>query len=200
MAQLPQNKRGYIRGVVGAVVTRVNSDGTPDGGATPYGVKTIQSIPYDAEVVAGERANHRGGDRLLASVKDPDTVVGITLTMKDARFDAHAIETIIGGTLIEVAEASDTRVVGWEPPTIEEQQNPVYFKLEVYARSYASRSGIEAFLKYTFAFCRATYRGENLEDGAWVIQDLAIEAAENPSDTGGIYRKEFVNALPAELQ
>jgi len=200
MAQLPQIKRGYIRGVKGAVVTAINSDGTPDAGATPYGIKTTQKIAVETEVVTGESADLRGGDKLLAHVKDPDTVVGVNLTLNDARFDAHAIEALAGGTLIEVPEDTDTRVVGWEAPSIEQQQTPPHFQLEVYATSHDSRVGVEGYVKYTFYYCRATFGGETLEDRQWMVPEIKIVCLENPSTSTGLYKKEFVDSLPAELQ
>jgi len=200
MAQLPQIKRGYIRGVRGAVVTRINADGTPDGSAVPYGIKTTQKIAVETEVVAGEAAPLRGGDKLLAWLKDPDTVVGMNLTLNDARFDAHAIEVLAGGTLIEVPEDTDTRVVGWEAPTIEAQQGPPHFKLEIYAASHNSRGGGEGYVKYTCHYCRATFGGETLEDRQWMVPEIKVTCFQNPSTSAGLYKKEFVDSLPAELQ
>lgn len=199
MPQLPQSKKGYIRGVRGLVVTRINSDGTDDAGATPYAIKTAQQVGVEVQSVGGEESVLRGGDRILTRVKDPDTIVAIKLALQNARFDAQGIETLSGGTLIEVAEDTDTRIVGWEAPTIEEQQDPPYFKAEVYAASHNARGGIEGYVKYTFYYCRATFGNETLQDKNWAIPDMSIECMENPSLTGGPYKKELVDALPAEL-
>lgn len=200
MAQLPQAKRGYIRGVRGLVVTRVNSDGTADGAAVAYGIKTAQQVGIEVQAVDGEESVLRGGDKVLARVKDPATVVGVNLTVQDARFDAKAIQTLCGGTLIEVAEGADTRINGWEAPSISDQQIPPYFKAEVYAVSHDARAGVEGYVKYTFPFCRAVGFGkETLKDKEFAVPELTLEAMENPSVTGGAYKKEFVAALPAEL-
>lgn len=200
MAQLPQNKSGYLRGVRGLVVTRINSDGTPDGAAVPYGIKTAQQVGVSVVVESGNATVLRGGDKVLAYVKDPDTVVAVNLAFQNARFDAKAIQTLAGGTLIEVAEGTDTRIVGWEAPTIEAQQNPPYFKAEVYAVNHSARGGgVDGYIKYTFYYCRATFGNETLQDQNWVIPEMNIECLENPSLSGGVYKKEFVAALPAEL-
>lgn len=199
MAQLPQIKRGYIRGVRGLVVTRINADGTPDGSAVPYGIKTAQQVGVEVQVAKGEESILRGGDKVLARVKDPDTVVGINLSIREARFDAQAIQILAGGTLVEVAEGADTRIVGWEAPTIEVQQDPPYFKAEVYAISHGSRGQMEGYVKYTFFYCRATFGNETLQDQNWVVPEMTIECMENPSLSSGVYRKEFVSSLPAEL-
>jgi len=200
MAQLPQSKKGYIRGLKGLVVTRINSDGTDDGSATPYGIKTAQQAGVEVQSVGGEESVLRGGDKILARVKDPDTVVAINLALRNARFDAKVMETIAGGTLIEAVEGEDTRIVGWEAPTIEAQQSPPYFKAEVYATDHNARGGVDGYVKYTFYYCRATFGNETLQDQNWVIPEMNIESMENPSLSGGLYKKEFVDALPAELQ
>jgi len=199
MTQLPQNKRGYIRGVRGLIVTRINSDGTDDAGATPYVMSTPQQIAIEAQVVSGEESILRGGDKLLARVKDPDIVVGVNLGLQDARIDAQGIETLAGGTLVEVIENGDTRIVGWEAPTVEAQNDPPYFKAEAYAASFKARGVVEGYIKYTFFYCRAAFGNETLQDQQWLIPELNIEVTENPALTGGVYRKEFVDSLPAEL-
>ena len=200
MAQLAQNKRGYIRGVRGLVITGLNSDGTMPVSPTRYGIKTAQEVSVEAEVVGGKAGELRGGDKVLAYVKDPDTVVGVNLGVKDARFDARALVLIGGGTLIEVVEDEDTRITGWEAPTIEDQQAPPVFQVELYAQSHGSRGELEGYLLYTFAFARGRVGNVTHSDAEWSTPELALWCAENPSTSGGVYRKEFVAALPAELQ
>lgn len=199
MAQLAQNKRGYIRGVRGCVITSLNADGTMPGTPTVVGVKTAQEIGVETEVEEGESSTLRGGDKVLARVKDPDTIVGVKLTLKDARFDAHALQAVSGGTLVTVVEGADTRVVGWEAPTIEAQQTPPVFQAEVYAQSHDARSASEGFMKYTFFFCRGVIKGASLSDKEWSAPEFNVSAQQNPSLTSGVYRGEFVAALPAEL-
>jgi len=150
-------------------------------------------------VVTGEESVLRGGDKLLARVKDPDIVVGVNLTLQDGRIDAQGIQTLAGGTLIEVAEDTDTRIVGWEAPTVEVQNDPPYFKVEVYAASFKARGVVEGYIRYTFHYCRATFGNETLQDQQWLIPELNIECMENPGLSGGVYRKEFVDSLPGEL-
>jgi hypothetical protein len=199
LARLPQIKKGYIRGVRGAVLTPLNADGTVTVGGTQYGIRTIQSVPYDVKVVEGAEDDLRGGGKILAHVEDPDVVVGLTLVLKDARFDAEAILALAGGALVEGVEGTDTRVTGWEAPTIKDQQEPPHFKLEVYATSHGSRGEIESYTRYTCHFCRATFGNENLEDRAWAVPEIRITCLENPSGAAGLYRKEFVSDLPVLL-
>ncbi len=197
MAQ--QIKRGYIRGVRGMVITRLKPDGTEDPEATPYGIKTAQQVNVSATVESGGASALRGGGRFLAYVKDPDTVVMLSLAVQDARFDAQAIEVIAGGTLIEEVVDTETHIVGWEAPDIEAQQNPPYFKAEVYATNYNAQSAVDGYVKYSFNYCRAIFGNESLQDQNWSIPEMTIEVMHNPSTQAGLYKKQFVDSLPAEL-
>jgi len=197
---LPQIKKGYIRGVRGLVITGIQADGTEqDPPATPYAIKTAQQVAVSVVSEGGNAAVLRGGDKVLAYVKDPDTIVAINLTLQDARFDAAAIKELAGGELITVQEDTEERIVGWEAPSIEAQQDPPYFKAEVYATSHGSRGEVEGYIKYTFHYCRATFGNETLQDQNWVVPEMNIEVLQNPSLTTGLYKKEIVDALPAEL-
>ena len=199
MAQLPQNKRGYVRGIVGVVITGLNADGTIPGTPTKVGIKTAQQAAVDLTVIDGEASALKGGNKVLAYVKDADTVVGGKIKLKEARFDAAAVKLIQGGTYVEVAEGADTRIVGWEAPTVDSQQTPVVFQAEVYGISYAGRGNQESYIKYTFGFCRGKLSSFGVADGEWTAPEIELEFFENPSTLAGAYRKEFVSALPAEL-
>lgn len=195
---LPQLRLGYIRGVRGAVVQSLNPDGTVVSPVVRYGIRTTQQVSVEVEVEAGEAVTLRGGDRVLTRVKDVDIVVGVNLTLQNARFDARAIELVAGGTLITVLDGGDQRINGWEAPTIVAQGTPRFFRLEVFAVNHNAAGGGDGFVQFTFPFCRATVGNETLQDQNWVIPELNIICSENPLG-GGVYRKEFIVALPAEL-
>lgn len=195
---LPQIRTGYLRGVRGAVVTAINVDGSPVSPAVTYGIRTAQQVAVERVDEAGEAAVHRGGDQILSRFKEPDTIVGVNLTLQNARFDARAIQLIAGGTLITAVEGANTRINGWEAPTFTAQQNPPYFRIEVFAANHTATGAIDGFVRFTFPYCRGTFGNETLQDQNWVIPELHIECLESPQG-GGVYRKEFIAALPPEL-
>jgi hypothetical protein len=196
-----QIKKGYLRGVVGMVITPINKDGSEMAAPTSYGIKTAQEISVENEIIEGEAGELRGGDRLLAYVRDDDTVVGVNLTLTDARFDAQALELIMGGTLIEDdTDPENPEIVGWEMPTIEEQQNKPVFRADVYVRSYNSHGVVEGYVKYAFKYCKGTVGDVTHSDTEWATPELNVWAQENPNVTGGVYKKEIVDELPQELQ
>lgn len=197
MSLTPQVKKGYVRGVKGLVITAINADGSAkDPVATPYGIKTASQVAVSVILENGAATVLRGGDKILAYVKDPDTVVAANLALQNVRLDAQAMVDLAGGTLL----SDGTSVItGWRAPTIEAQQQPPYFKAEVYAESYGASGQIEGYAKYTFGFCRATFGNETLQDKTFVIPAMKVECFENPSTGESVYGKEIVATLPAQL-
>ena len=147
MATLAQNKKGYLRGVRGVMLTVLDSDGAMPVSPDTYWVNTAQEVGIEAIVVAGESAELRGGDALLLRLEEDDVITGATLTFRDARFDAEAGTIIAGGNLVTVVEGTDVRIIGWEAPTVDEQAVRVPFQAEVYVQSFNEAGGREAYLK-----------------------------------------------------
>ncbi|MEX0975038.1 MAG: hypothetical protein WD024_06820 [Bacillota bacterium] len=193
----PQVKKGYIRGVVGLVITALQASGAAqDPAATPYGIRTSPQVGVSVVSEGGAASVLRGGDQVLAYVKDPDTIVAVNLAVQNARLDGKALQVMAGGAL--KADAGNA-ITGWTHPTIAEQQNPPCFRVDVYAKSLGAHGEIEGYVKYTFVYCRATTGNETLQDKTFTVPELKVECFENPSTGLSVYSKEIVAALPAEL-
>jgi len=198
MAILSQNKKGYLRGVRGVLITVLNSDGSMPASPTKYWIDTAQNVSVEAQVAEGETADLRGGDKFLTRVEDEDIVVGVDLTFTDARFDVEATVYIAGGSLITVTEGADERIIGWEAPTIAEQNSRTPFQAEVYVQSFDEKGGREAYLKYTFRYCKGYAPNIEHADQEWGTPEFTIKARENPATGESVYKKEFVSSLPPE--
>ena len=109
-----QVKKGYLRGVRGVLITELNADGSMPLVPEKWWIDTSQEVGIAAEVVAGESAELRGGDRLLVSIEEDDVITGATLTVRDAKFDARASVYIGGGSIItqSVAAANAYAYIG----------------------------------------------------------------------------------------
>lgn len=199
MAQLPQNKTGYLKGCRGLVLIPLNADGSMPASPERYGIKTSQTVSVEPETVDGESGELRGGDRVLARFEEHDVAVGMNLTFTNARFDAKASVIIAGGTLIEVAEGADTRIVGWEAPTVADQATRIPFQAEVYVSNFNSSGGLDGYLRYTFPYCIGYAPSIEHEDQDWGTPEFEIRARENPKTGQSYVQKQFVDALPAEL-
>jgi len=197
MTTLPQTKKGYLRGVRGVMITELEADGSMPVAPSLYWVDTAQEVGIEAVVIAGESAELRGGDRLLLRLEEDDVISGATLTFRDARFDAKAATLIAGGNLITELENGDLRIVGWEAPTIEEQADRIPFQAEVYVQSFNEAGGREAYLKYTFRYCKGNAANVSHGDRSWGTHEFTVKAKDNPSTLESTYKKEFVAELPS---
>ncbi len=304
-----QVKKGYLRGVRGVLLTQLNADGSMPLVPEKWWVDTAQEVGIAAEVVAGESADLRGGDRLLLRIEEDDVIVGATLTFRDAKFDARASVYVGGGTLItevvaavkatatigegtdgtvtierdtagvagntytvEVVEGvgnsvamsavltstdlvvtlgtdvsgdldpakntatlvaaaihaesgisatasgtggtalpvaepvknftggadSYTEIIGWDSPTVEDQATKVPFQAEVYVQSHNDQGGREAYLVYTFRYCKGNAAEISHSNRSWGTPEFGIKARENPSTGLSAHKKEFKVALPTE--
>jgi hypothetical protein len=196
MADETQTKKGYLRGVRGVLLTRLNEDGSmpEELDRELWWVDTAQEVDVAAEIVAGESADLRGGDRLLLRIEEDDVIVGATLTFRDARFDAKAAEFIGGGTLI--VDPLTDEILGWDAPTVEEQATKDPFQAEVYVQSYNEAGGREAYLKYTFRYCKGNPAEVSHSGRSWGTPEFTIKARENPATLESTHKKEFVDELP----
>lgn len=190
-----QSKKGYLRGVRGIRLIKLLETGEKPAEPEIHWIDTAQEVGVEAEVVAGESADLRGGDRLLLRVEEDDSIVGVNLEIRDAKFDAKATELIAGGTLITdpASPIGSHDIVGWEAPTIAEQADRIPFEAEVYIQAFDDQGGREAYLKYTFVFCKGNAAEITHTDRMWGTPEFEIKARENPHTNKSTYRKEFID-------
>ncbi len=195
-----QKLKGYLRGVRGLLITELEQDGSDDGAGSSHWIDTAQNVEIEAEVVEGESADLRGGDQLLLRVEEDDIIVGADLTFRDARFDAEATVLIGGGDLIdqesgehETDESINTGdYVGWIAPTITEQADRTPFQADVYVQSFNEQGGREAYLVYTFTYCRGRMPQVSHSDRSWGTPEFEIKARENSGKAISTYQKRFI--------
>lgn len=197
-----QKKSGYLRGVKGAILIPLNPDGSMPATPERHPIKTTQSVGIELEIAEGESTELRGGDTLLARVQEPDYVVAANITMTDARTDLVTEAIITGGQLITQDDGQGGQeVIGIAAPTIEQQgQGKPPFALEIYVTNHNKSGGRDGYLKYTFPFCRGNAPNIEHQDREWGTPEFEIRAEENPATGESVYRKEFVDTLPDELQ
>ncbi|NPV44805.1 MAG: hypothetical protein HPY70_12660 [Firmicutes bacterium] len=195
-----QVKKGYLRGVRGLILIPLNPDGSDKTPQERHPIKTPQAIELEMEVLEGESFELRGGDRPLLRGEEPDTTVGVNLTITDARFDLAAVQYIAGGTLITQTSKTGEEIIGWEAPTIEQQSELRPFALEVYVANYDEKGGVDGFIKYEFPYCIGRAPAISHSDREWGTPEFEIRARQNPAKGGGPWKVEFVDTLPTELQ
>lgn len=178
------------------LITPLNEDGSkPYPAPEKHWIDTAQEVSVEAEVVEGESDELRGGDRILVRIEEDDIVVGAELGFTDARFDAKATELIAGGTLIYDGNDPDV-IIGWDSPKIEEQYSKKPFEAEVFVQAFNAEGGREAYLRYTFRYCKGSAPNITHGDQEWGTPEFTLKARENPSTKESTYKKEFVSVLP----
>lgn len=193
---------GYLRGVRGILITELEDDGSYPSAPRKFWIDTAQQAELSAEVVTGETADLRGGDRLLLRLEEDDVIVGVNLTFTDARFNIEATELIAGGSVIEAttteAAASDNinvdDIIGWIAPTVEEQATRTPFQADVYVQSFDDAGIREAYLVYSFGYCRGRMPEASHSDRGWGTPEFEIRARQNSGHGATIstYQKKFV--------
>lgn len=196
-------KTGYLRGVRGMVITTLEDDGSEPSEPEEFTMDTPQTIGIEVEIEEGESESLRGGDSVLARIEEDDTIIGVNLSITDAKFDPELYAAISGGSVIEEEVDTEEEVVGYEAPTIEEQRsNKTPFEAKVYVQSHDSSGNIEGYVEYTFPFCKGIFNGIDHGDQEWGTPEFSVKGRENPDSGDSCYRSEFIEKddLPSDLE
>ena len=200
MARLDQQRRGYLRGIRGVQLTRLDANYQPNTQDSAI-VSTATQATFEAIVVDGPREALRGGDRVLAYYAERSHIVGHTIRLVDARGHLLSLYIVQGGTLIEEPDGSDTRIIGLRAPRVGEQHTGPYFEMVAYQASFNVSGGVEGYLRHRWPFCFATVQRFNIADQEWTAPEIEVTAVEMPDGSKPFYEVEFVDAaqVPPEL-
>lgn len=197
MAGETQKKKGYLRGIRGALITVLNEDGTLPTTPERYWIDTAQEASVEAQVEEGESSTLRGGDRVLAQVTEEDTITGVEISFTDAKFDAKASSIIAGGTVI-TDTTNVTDIVGWDAPMMADSADKTPFQIEIYVQNHNAGGGKDGFLRVTVPECTGTMPNMEYSDQEWASEEFTIKGKESAARNIPVTRKEFVAALPAQ--
>lgn len=185
-------------GVKKVVLTELNADGTVKTGGLVVTVDTPQEVSFDPQVTEGNKAELRGGDKLIGSVQEADTLTGLTATFRDALLNYEAMKLLAGGTLIGTAP----NYTGWEAPTLAQQAaTPASpFKAEIYCSRYPKAAQMEGaqsgYTKVTLWYGKSRVPAYTMADRGFVVPSYTIKSMENAGLSKGPYSVEDVAALP----
>ena len=168
-----------------------------------YGAPKIEDaelfeVPQEANVTfnidEGDEQELRGGDRLIAKVKEEDYLTSADITFTNAVLNAAAIKIITGGGTIEGDD-------GFKAPTLSEQETGRdAFQARLYVARYNEGTvdvGDEIdYTRFTFHNCKGTLSGFNPTGGEFVVPEFNIHCTENTAAEEPIYEFDFVNELP----
>ena len=172
-------------------VQGLQADGTADPSTSVVNNTKPQQMNITPSYIDGNEATLRGGDDIVAIVKEADKFLGVDITINTADFDEDITAVIVGGT------ASTDK---WEAPTSTSEE-PYPFEMEVWVANYTesdSESTQDGFIKFTFPYCKGRLGNSNPNDQNFAAEEFQIRARRNESDPSDIkpaITKEKVSAI-----
>ncbi len=132
-------------------------------------IETPQQLSWSPQIEAGQRAELRGGGKLVATIEDDDELLGIDLTFDNAAMDGEAWAVIDGGTW------SGTK---YTPPALGAE--PTRFMCKVYQAQYAQKaqhqSDEEGFILFSFPSCTGSVASVTQNDRQFTAPQFTIKA------------------------
>ena len=184
-----------IYGVKLVVLTELNQDGSAKVDGKTIRIDSPQEVSYSPNIKEGSEQELRGGDKLIATVKDDDVLTSITATFKDAKLDIDAMALIGGGTVTGTGDTAKYAA----PKMSETTRTP--FKAEIYSARYADGSNtagdIAGYIKVTLNYAKGKIPSFAQGDKAFAVPSYTIVGTDNRSTQASCYSIERVAALPA---
>ena len=162
-------------------VTPLLATGAPSPGLAAYIMTEPQEMGVSGIYDEGEIAQLRGGDALLCEVMEDDYLLGVDLTLRNAKMTPEGTQIMVGGDWIEDA-ASPPVLIGWQAPLNNTAQP--HFKLEVIVevKTQDRPASNDGWITFTFPFCRARLADFASADRSFTTPSFAIQARQNPYD------------------
>jgi len=169
-----------IEGIRQIRVTPELEDGSADASAEVVTSTMIQSMDIAPAYIDGAEIIQRGGDNIVAVVKEDDKFLGVNLTLNLAALEPILKVAIAGGTVV-----ADK----WESPK-DDTEMPYPFRLEVWQANYTesdSESTQDGFILHEFSYCKRGRLGSrNAAQQAFSNEQFTVEARRNESNPSAI--------------
>lgn len=183
-----------VYGVRRVVLTELNQNGSAKTEGKTITIDTPQEVSYSPNIKEGAETEQRGGDRLVAVVKDEDELVSITATFKDAKLNIDAMALIGGGTVTGTGGTAK-----YEAPKMGDYiRTP--FKAEIYSAIYADGSStagdIVGYMKVTLPYAKGRIPTFSQQDKTFTVPSYTIVGTDNRAEDLSCYSIERVASLP----
>ena len=154
--------------------------GAADGSASDINSTVIQEMTYSPVYIDGAEVIQRGGDDILAVVKEDDKFLGVDITLNMAGLELTLKAAIAGGTV------NGTK---WLAPK-DDTEYPYPFRLKAWVANYTesdSESTQDGFILYEFAYCKRGRLGsQTATQQAFANDQFTFQARRNESDPSSI--------------
>lgn len=197
--------KGPLYGVRLLVLTELKLDGAKKTtGAKSVRIDTPQQVSFDPQITEGAKHEHRGGDRLIATIEELDKLTGMNATFQDALLSYEAMALIGGGTVQTTGVEPNIKATGYTPPTLAEQAvaRPP-FMAEVYIAQYSegsqAESAIVGYTKVTLWNCLGNIPTFTAQDQNFLVPSYTIKSRDNLSQSKPSFTLDDVTELPAAV-
>lgn len=162
----------YASSILGVAlrVTRLTPSGAPASGAeASYVTSKFVSVSFTPEFEAGDEFTQKAANgTVCATIKAPDTLKRINLSIALCEPDFEFQELIAGGTLLEDTVDGDLITVGWKAPPIGVDATPNGVAIEVWSQAVSGgkRAGINPYFHWIFPYAQMHMAGDRvIENG-----------------------------------
>jgi hypothetical protein len=172
------------------------------GAAMTTGAKTVklldpQQVSFDPQIIEGQKTELRGGDKLLATVQEPDILDSVTASLQAATLDYVAMYLMQGGTL----KGTEGSYTGWDAPLMADSTNKPAFKAELYIARYQegsqAQADVDGYIKITLWYCTGRIPSWSNADRGFAVPSYQIISRENGSQSKPCIAMEELTELPA---
>lgn len=184
-----------VYGVRLVVLTELKQDGSAKTDGKVVRIDSPQQVQYSANIKEGQETELRGGDRLIATVKEDDVLTSLTATFQDAKLNIDAMALIGGGTVTGTGATAK-----YDAPTMSDTTRTP-FMAEIYSTIYgdgAKTAGdIEGYKKVTLNYAKGRIPAFTQQDRNFMVPSYTITSTENGSTGKGPFSIETVASLPS---
>lgn len=179
---MAQDYASSILGVSIRVTRLTPSGAAATGPEASYVTSKFVSLSFTPEFEAGDEFTQKAADgTVCASLKAPDTLKRVTLSVAICDPDPEFTEIIAGGRLL-TDELSD-KTVGWSAPSIGVDATPNGCAIEVWSKAVSNgkTAGVNPYFHWIFPYAQMRISGDRVIENGMMGTSFEGWAVGNPA-------------------
>lgn len=188
---MSQDYASSIMGVAIRVSRLTPSGAIATGAKASYVTSKFVSLSFTPEFEAGDEFTQKAADgTVCASLKAPDTLKRVNISIALCDPDPEFMEMVAGGTLL----MKTTKTIGWQAPAIGQDATPNGVAIEVWSKAVAGGkySGVDPYYHWIFPYAQMHISGDRvIENGmmasnfeGWAVGNAAFGTSVTAVTTG----------------
>lgn len=176
----------YASSILGVSVrvTRLTPTGAAaTGKEASYVTSKFVSLSFTPEFEAGDEFTQKAADgTVCASLKAPDTLKRVTISLAICDPDPEFTEIIAGGKLLTspAAGGASAKTVGWSAPTIGVDPTPNGVAIEVWSKAIVNSKAV-GYFQWIFPYAQMHIAGDRVIENGMMGTSFEGWAVGNPA-------------------